>query len=57
MTRTHATTIIEPQITLGGCKLFRYAIRNDGGGRRREFKRGDKWINTGWDHGLTPAKK
>ena len=54
--KTAETTTIEPQIALAGCELFRYVIRNDGSGGAREVKRGDQWVDTKWDHGLTPKK-
>ncbi len=56
VTKTDTTTIIEPQQALAGCESFRYVIRNDGSGGRREVKRGDAWVNDTFDHGLTPAK-
>lgn len=56
VTKTEATTIIEPQIELAGCEKFRYVIRNDGSGGHREVWRGDKWSKTSFDHGLTPVK-
>jgi hypothetical protein len=54
--KTAETTVVEPQITLSGCEKFRYVIRNDGSGGHREVWRGEQWVNTKWDHGLTPAK-
>jgi hypothetical protein len=56
VTKTDETTTIEPQITLAGCEQFRYVIRNDGSGGIREHRRGDKWVNDKFDHGLTPKK-
>jgi hypothetical protein len=55
VTKTDATTIVEPQIALAGCEKFRYVIRNDGSGGHREVWRANAWKNTGWDHGLTPV--
>ncbi|KNZ32826.1 MAG: hypothetical protein AD742_08905 [Methylibium sp. NZG] len=54
--KTAETTIIEPQIALAGCEKFRYVIRNDGSGGHREHWRNDAWVNSRWDHGLTPRK-
>ena len=56
VTRTPETTTIEPQVTLSGCEKFRYVIRNDGSGGHREHWRNEQWVNTKWDHGLTPVK-
>lgn len=57
VTKTDATTIVEPQITLAGCEKFRYVIRNDGSGGSKEVWRGEAWKDTGWDHGLKPVAK
>ena len=54
--KTAETTVVEPQITLSGCEKFRYVIRNDGSGGHREVWRGEQWVASKWDHGLTPAK-
>jgi hypothetical protein len=56
VTKTDLTTTVEPQIRLAGCDKFRYVIRNDGSGGDREVWRNDKWVNTKWDHDLTPVK-
>lgn len=56
VTKSDATTIVEPQIALAGCEKFRYVIRNDGSGGQRESWRNDQWVDTKWDHGLTPKK-
>jgi hypothetical protein len=56
ITKTDATTVIEPQITLSGCDKFRYVIRNDGSGGIREHLRGETWKDDKFDHGLTPKK-
>jgi len=56
VTRTDAEITIEPEVSLAGCERWRLVIRNDGSGGRREVWRGDKWVNPGWDHGLTPKK-
>lgn len=56
VTRTDATTTIEPQIALAGCEKFRYVIRNDGSGGIREHQRGDRWVGDRFDHGLTPKR-
>ena len=54
--KTPETTTIEPQMLLGGCEKFRYVIRNDGTGGRREFWRNEQWVKNSWDFGLTPVK-
>ncbi len=41
---------------LAGCEPFRYVIRNDGSGGVRQIRRNERWVNDGFDHGLTPAK-
>lgn len=56
VTRTDAETTIEPEVPMAGCEKFRLVIRNDGSGGRRELWRNDKWVDTKWDHGLTPKK-
>jgi predicted secreted protein len=56
VTRTDAEITIEPEISLAGCEKFRLVIRNDGSGGRREVWRNEKWVDTKWDHGLTPKK-
>ena len=53
--KTADSTIIEPQAPVGGCERFRYVIRNDGSGGRRETWRGERWVDSKWDHGLTPV--
>lgn len=53
--KTADTTIVEPQMPVAGCERFRYVIRNDGSGGRREVWRGERWVDTKLDHGLTPA--
>ena len=53
--KTDATTTIEPQL-IAGCEKQRYVIANDGSGGHRELWRGEKWVDTKWDHGLVPAK-
>lgn len=54
VTRTDATTVVEPEISLAGCERFRFVIRNDGSGGQREVLRGERWAKTSYDHGLTP---
>lgn len=54
VTRTDAEITIEPEISLAGCEKFRLVIRTDGSGGRRELWRGDRWVDSKWDHGLTP---
>ena len=56
VSKTDATTIVEPQIALAGCDKFRYVIRNDGSGGIREHWRGEQWADDKFDHGLTPKK-
>jgi hypothetical protein len=56
VTKTDETTTVEPQIALAGCEKFRYVIKNDGSGGRRENWRNEAWKDSGWDHGLTPKK-
>lgn len=56
VTRTDAEIIIEPEISLAGCEKFRLVIRTDGSGGRRELWRNDKWVDSKWDHGLTPKQ-
>ena len=41
---------------LAGCEPFRYIIKNDGSGGVRQHRRGERWSNDGFDHGLTPLK-
>ncbi|MFT3954035.1 MAG: hypothetical protein QM722_06465 [Piscinibacter sp.] len=56
VTRSDSEITIEPEVTLAGCEKWRLVIRSDGSGGRREVWRGDKWVDTRWDHGLTPKK-
>ncbi len=56
VTRTDAEITIEPEVPMSGCERWRVVIRSDGSGGRREVWRGEKWVDTKWDHGLTPAK-
>ena len=56
VTRTDAEITIEPEISLAGCEKFRLVIRTDGSGGRRELWRNEKWVDSKWDHGLTPWK-
>lgn len=56
VTRSDSEITIEPEITMAGCEKWRLVIRSDGSGGRREVWRGDKWVDTRWDHGLTPKK-
>lgn len=41
---------------LAGCEPFRYIIKNDGSGGVRQHRRGERWSNDGFDHGLTPVR-
>lgn len=54
VTRTDTEITIEPEITMAGCEKWRLVIRTDGSGGRREVRNGDQWVDTRWDHGLTP---
>jgi hypothetical protein len=56
VTRTDAEITIEPEVPMSGCEKWRVVIRTDGSGGRREVWRGDKWVDSKWDHGLTPVK-
>jgi hypothetical protein len=56
VTRTDTEITIEPEVPMAGCEKFRLVIRSDGSGGRRELWRNDKWVDTKWDHGLTPKK-
>jgi len=56
VTRTDAEITIEPEVPMAGCERWRVVIRTDGSGGRRELWRGERWVDTKWDHGLTPAK-
>jgi hypothetical protein len=42
--------------TLAGCAPFRYLIRTDGSGGVRQNQRDARWVDDGFDHGLTPQK-
>lgn len=44
-------TVLPPMV---GCEPFRYLIRNDGSGGVRQIRRNERWVNDGFDHGLTP---
>lgn len=48
------TVTVLPPLT--GCEPFRYLIRNDGSGGVRQIRRNERWVNDGFDHGLTPRK-
>lgn len=56
VSRTDATTTIEPAVSLSGCEKYRLVIKNDGSGGHREVWRNEAWKDTGWEHGLTPKK-
>jgi hypothetical protein len=56
VTKSDATTTIEPQSGLAGCERIRYVIRNDGSGGERQVWRGDAWKDDRFDHDLKPAK-
>jgi len=46
-------TVLPP---LAGCEPFRYIIRNDGSGGVRQSRRDERWVDDGFDHGLTPRR-
>jgi len=50
---TITITVTPPLV---GCEPFRYIIKNDGSGGVRQHRRGERWSNDGFDHGLTPKK-
>lgn len=54
--RSDSEITIEPEVPMAGCERWRLVIRSDGSGGRREVWRGDQWVDTRWDHGLTPKK-
>ena len=56
VTRTDAEITIEPEVPMAGCEKWRVVIRNDGSGGRREVWRGERWVDTTWDHWLTQRK-
>ena len=56
VTRTAELTTIEVTQVVPGCEELRYVIRNDGSGGTREARRGDAWVKSPFDHGLTPVK-
>jgi hypothetical protein len=56
VTRTDETTTIEVIQAISGCEEFRYIIRNDGSGGIKQIKRGERWAENKFDHGLTPVK-
>ena len=57
VTKTDETTTIEVIQAVSGCEEFRYIIRNDGSGGIKQIKRGERWVENKFDHGLTPVKK
>ncbi len=57
LTKTDATTTIEVEQPVSGCEEFRYVINNDGSGGVKETRRGERWVKSRFDHGLTPVKK
>ena len=54
--RDAETTTITVNPPLAGCEPFRYVIRNDGSGGVRQHRRDERWVDDGFDHGLTPKK-
>lgn len=54
--RSDGEITIEPEVPMAGCERWRLVIRSDGSGGRREVWRGEQWVDTKWDHGLTPKK-
>ena len=54
--RDEQLTTVTVTPPLVGCEPFRYLIRNDGSGGVRQVRRNERWVNDGFDHGLTPRK-
>lgn len=54
--RTEQITTVTVTPPLAGCEPFRYLIRNDGSGGVRQIRRNERWVDDGFDHGLTPKK-
>jgi hypothetical protein len=54
--RSDSEITIEPEVPMAGCERWRLVIRSDGSGGRREVWRVEQWVDTRWDHGLTPKK-
>lgn len=54
--RDEQLTTVTVTPPLAGCEPFRYLIRNDGSGGVRQVRRNERWVNDGFDHGLTPRK-
>ena len=50
------TSTITVTPSLAGCEPFRYLIKNDGSGGVRQIRRGERWSDDGFDHGLTAKK-
>ena len=48
------TITVTPPLT--GCEPFRCIVKKDGSGGVRQHRRGERWANDGFDHGLTPKK-
>ncbi len=53
--RTPDTLILTVRPETSGCEPFRYLIRTDGSGGVRQHLRNERWVDDGFDHGLTPA--
>ncbi len=51
--RDEQITTVTVTPPLMGCEPFRYLIRNDGSGGVRQIRRNERWVNDGFDHGLT----
>ncbi len=54
--RDEQITTVTVTPPLAGCEPFRYLICNDGSGGVRQIRRNERWVNDGFDHGLTPRK-
>jgi hypothetical protein len=52
--RTAQTLTITTAQAYAGCPLYRYIIRTDGSGGRKEFQRDGVWIDDRLDHDLRP---
>jgi hypothetical protein len=54
--RSADTTTITMVEAISGCHRFRYVIRNDGRGGRKEILQGNAWVDDRFDHGLVPRR-
>lgn len=51
--KTAELTTITVEPALPGCEEIRFLIKNDGTGGKRQERRGDDWIDDGFERGLT----